>query len=90
MFADIEIKADYALLLEKTYCLMKMSFFFIHGSRLLLLTILLFFKQRKEVIAVKFLFCKILKRKYSQMKILKLLSFETFHCASDDIFLKFL
>ena len=67
-----------------------MSFFCICGSRLLLLIILLFIKQRKQGIAVKCLFCKILKRKSSQMKILKLLSFAKFHRASDDIFLKFL
>ena len=47
-------------------------------------------KQRKQVIAVKCLFCKILKRKCSQMKILKLLPFAKFHCASANIFLKFL
>ena len=69
---------------------MNMSFFCIHGSRLLLLIILLFVKQRKQVIAVRCLFCKILKRRCSQMKILKLLSFAKFYCASDDIFLKFL
>ena len=45
-------------------------------------------KQRKQVIAVKCLFCKILERKCSQMKILKLLSFAKFNCASDGIFLK--
>ena len=38
-----------------------MSFFCILGSRLLLLIILLFVKQRKQVIAVKCLFCQILK-----------------------------
>ena len=48
---------------------MKMSFFCIHGSVLLLSIILLFIKQRKQVIAVKCLFYKILKRKYSQKKI---------------------
>ena len=40
------------------------------------------------MIAVTCLFCKILKRECSKMKILKLLSFANFHCASDDIFLK--
>ena len=69
---------------------MKMSIFCIHSSRLLLSIILLFIKQRKQVIAVKYLFCKFLKRKCSQMKILKLLFFAKFHCASDDIFFKFL
>ena len=69
---------------------MKMSFFCIHGSRLLLLIILLFIEQRKQVIAVKRLFCKTLKRKCSQTKILRLLSFAKSHCASDDIFLKIL
>ena len=69
---------------------MLLSFFCIHGSRLLLSIILLFIEQRKQVIVVKCLFCKILKRKCSQTKILKLLSFAKFHCASDDIFLKFL
>ena len=67
-----------------------MSFFCIHGSRLLLLIILLFIEQRKQVIAVKCLICKILKRKCFQTKILKLLSFAKLHCASNDIFLKFL
>ena len=67
-----------------------MSFLCIHGSRLLLLIILLFIEQRKQVIALKCLFCKILKRKCSQMKIPKLRSFAKFHCASDDTFLKFL
>ena len=69
---------------------MKMSFFCIHGFRLLLLIILLFIKQRKQVIAVNCLFCKMLKRKCSQTKILKLLSFAKFHCASNDICLRFL
>ena len=45
---------------------------------------------RKQVIAVKCQFCKIFKRKSSQVKILKLLSFAKFNCAFDDIFLKFL
>ena len=67
-----------------------MSFFCIHNSRLLLSIILLFIEQRKQWIAVKCLFCKILKRKLAQTKILKLLSIAKFHCASDDIFLKFL
>ena len=65
-----------------------MSFFCIHGSGLLLLIILLFIKQRKQVIAVKCLFCKIHKRKCFQMKILKLLSFGKFHCPSYGIFFK--
>ena len=61
VFADIGIIGDYTSLLEWTYCLIKMSFFCFHGSRLLLLIILLFIEQSKQVIAVKCLFCKILK-----------------------------
>ena len=67
---------------------MKRSFFCIHDSRLLLLIMLLLVKQRKQVIAVKYLFCKILKRRYSQMKILKLLSFAKIRCAADEFFSK--
>ena len=69
---------------------MKMSFFCIHGSRPLLLIILLFIEHRKQVTAVKCLFWKLHIRKCTQMKFLKLPSFEKFLCASNDIFLKFL
>ena len=41
-----------------------MSLFCIHGSRLLLLIILLFIKQRRQLIAVKCLFSKLFKRKW--------------------------
>ena len=46
-----------------------MSLFSIHGSRLPLLIILLFIKQRRHVVAVKTLFCKISKGNVHKRKI---------------------
>ena len=46
----------------------KNEFLCIDGSRLPLLIILQFIKQKKQVIAVKTVFWKILKRKYIHMK----------------------
>ena len=64
-------------------------FYCIHGSTLLVLFILLFIERRKQVIAIKCQFSKIFKWESSEMKFLKLLPFKKFNCALDDIFLKF-
>ena len=83
VFADIGIWGDNTSPFAETYNLLR--FMCIHSNRKALLIIILFLRQRRQVIDVKILFCKFLK-----MINLKLLSFAKFCCASTDIFLKFL